>query len=1512
MTSGQTIHRGTALRQSSFAHNWVSHDDGSRSIRRRLMAVLRMAHRTLGISRKRLGLGTLSIGAGMGSVGGGITAIFLFAGRADGLSNLERGHTLPGAPTCPRCGRPLAVFATIQAAARRIARGWLRQTAVAGGFGLSIAGAFAIDAMTSPVFAGTCVQMDAIGTSSAFGSGASTAATCGPFSIAIGAGSGAQATNYGVAIGDAASSNGMNSVAIGRQTVASGAQSSALGQGAQATQTNTTAVGNSSIASASGASAFGVNASAQGISSSAFGTNANASGQQSIAIGNNSSSGGLLSIAVGDSTSAAGVRASAVGIAAVASGDYSLALGYTAKTTGISSVAVGAAAATANYAAAFGTNAAASGVQSLAAGYGANASAQNALAFGTSAAGSAADAVAMGTGTIANSTDAVAIGHASTATGGKAVAVGSGNVANGNGAVAIGDPNTATGNGAVAQGMDNTATGNGSVAMGNTNMVGGGGQAVSVAGTAAQGAVGIGYQNNVVGQGAVAIGDSNVANGTSAIAVGSTANASAANAIALGAGATATNAGAVALGAGSVTAAAVGTASTTINGTTYTFAGTNPASTVSVGAPGSERTITNVAAGRISGSSTDAINGSQLFATNSAIGTLGTQVNNLGATTASTLGGGATYNTTTGNITGFSQPINSVSATGAVSGPTVQNTVANALSALNTNVNNTANIAVKYDAAGGNTITLGATGGAGAPAGGVKITNLTAGTLSGTSTDAVNGSQLYATNQTISNIQNGGGIKYFHANSTLADSNPIGTDSVAIGPNAVANNANDVALGSGSITAAAVGTASTTINGTTYTFAGTNPASTVSVGAPGSERTITNVAAGRVSGSSTDAINGSQLFATNTAIDSLASTVTNINNGGGIKYFHANSALADSTAGGIDSVAIGPTANAIGASSVAIGFGSVASNAGDVAMGQGSTTTTTTAVAGATIGGTSYTFAGATPSGAFSVGSAGQERQIQNVAAGQLTASSTDAVNGSQLFATNQQVTANTTSINNLGNAITNIAGNTSTAYVGTNGAGIRYVRTNETGLPQSDAFAQSQGATAVGYGATASATDALALGQGTQVGIVGGVALGAGSVVNRPLAPATGTLPAGPATIVYNTSDQILLGAVSLGYSGAYRQITNVADGTQAQDAVTIRQLQGAIASVAATSTQYFHANSTGLDSLAVGQESVAIGPTTVVNGNNGIGMGNGAVVDATAPGGTAIGQNAHVVAADGISMGTNSQSGGVQSVAIGAGAVANNSGSVALGAGSVTQAAVGTSSTTINGTTYTFAGTAPVSTVSVGDVGSERTVTNVAAGRLSASSTDAVNGSQLYATNTAIGSLQSGLGTLDQNAVKYDTNPDGSKKNSVTLQGGDPNAPVVISNVAAGVADTDAVNVKQLNNGIASSKTYTDQVAATTLSQANNYTDQKFGQLNQDIDNVRQEGRQAAAIGLAAASLRYDDRPGKLSAAVGGGAWRGQGALAFGAGYTSENGRLRSNLSAAAAGGNWGVGGGLSVTLN
>ncbi|MCO6181012.1 YadA-like family protein [Ciceribacter sp. RN22] len=260
--------------------------------------------------------------------------------------------------------------------------------------------------------------------------------------------------------------------------------------------------------------------------------------------------------------------------------------------------------------------------------------------------------------------------------------------------------------------------------------------------------------------------------------------------------------------------------------------------------------------------------------------------------------------------------------------------------------------------------------------------------------------------------------------------------------------------------------------------------------------------------------------------------------------------------------------------------------------------------------------------------------------------------------------------------------------------------------------------------------------------------------------------------------------------------------------------------------------------------------------------------------------------------------------------------------------------------------------------DPGAAQKLTNLAAGTVSSISADAINGTQLYgvsqsvATNLGGGSVVNtdgtvsaptyniagnsytnvgdALGALDSqsaNAVQYDTDSSGNKLNSVTLKGGDPNAPVLLSNLATGVADTDAVNVKQLKDGVVSANaytdtkvtwaidqanTYSDQVGATTLNKANAYTDYKFGQLNQELGEVRGEARQAAAIGLAAASLRYDDRPGKASVAIGGGVWRGEGALAFGAGYTSEEGRVRANVSGTVAGGHVGVGAGLSFTLN
>src|SRR5262249_49599665 len=147
-----------------------------------------------------------------------------------------------------------------------------------------------------------------------------------------------------------------------------------------------------------------------------------------------------------------------------------------------------------------------------------------------------------------------------------------------------------------------------------------------------------------------------------------------------------------------------------------------------------------------------------------------------------------------------------------------------------------------------------------------------------------------------------------------------------------------------------------------YTFAGTNATGTVSVGTAGFERTITNLAAGRISSASTDAVNGSQLYATDVALSNLSNTVNGLPNGPSpIKYFHASSTLADSSATGTDSIAVGPIAVASASNAIAIGNGAMAMTVNSIALGSGSI---------------------ADRANTVSVGSVGNERQITNVAAG--------------------------------------------------------------------------------------------------------------------------------------------------------------------------------------------------------------------------------------------------------------------------------------------------------------------------------------------------------------------------------------------------------------------------------------------------------------------------------------------------------------------------------------------------
>jgi autotransporter adhesin len=1472
-------------------------------------------------------------------------------------------------------------------------------------------------------------------------------------SVAIGSSSKTVGSQNAVALGTSAQANSGQATALGGFTNATGEGSLAAGLSSQSLFAHATAVGwqayatalnaiylgartTGTGASAESAIAIGTDVTSSGTYAIAMGIQANASQSDAIAIGRNATATGLNSIYLGARPSgiagsgATANNAIAVGIDVTASGVGSVAVGNSTVASGLNSLALG--------------NSSATATNAVVVGRANTASANNSLAIGLSSQAQAASTIAIGdTNTVAAAagTGSVAGGHNSQVTGGTgAIALGEGQIANGNGAVAIGDPNSANGNGAIAVGSNNTANGDGAVAQGNGN--------------------------NAQGVGSVAVGNTSSALGAGSVAFGNTA--------------TANNANDVALGSGSSTATAVGTTGVTINGTAYTFQGTTPGSTVSVGAAGAERTVTNVAAGRISGSSTDAINGSQLFATNQAVSTLGTSVTNLGNTVtnlgdtiATSIGGGTTYDPGTGNITTsvtyggntynslqqvFTQ-IDGAVAAGAVhyysvndngtQGGNFANDGATGLNALAAGVGATA-VADNATALGqgtGVSVLGGVALGSGAvsdraiaPASGSilvgtnvipfnttdrnllgavsvgnttdfrQITNVADGTED---QDAVTLRQLKGAMSSFSVTP----IKYFHANSTATDSAAIGAESVAVGPQTTVNGDNgigignqaivaqtapggtaigqnatvnladgvalgtnatsngiqamalgtgaqaafagSVALGAGSATDAAVGTAGTTINGTSYAFAGTTPGSTVSVGTTGAERTITNVAAGRVDGGSTDAINGSQLFAANQAIGTVGASVTNLGNTvtnlgdsiansyggsttydpatgtlntsityggntysslqqvfnqidtGGIKYFHANSNLADSLASGLNSVAIGPVSTANTENAVSIGNGATAgTNVGDVALGSGSVTGAVVATAGGTIAGNNYAYAGTTPTSTVSVGAVGAERTITNVAAGQVNGASTDAINGSQLFATNQ-------ALETLNNTVTA----TATHYYSVNDGGTQGGNFANDG-------ASGVNALAAGVNATAAADNATSLGQGTSVSVLGGVALGSGALSDRAIAPASGSILVGTNVIPYNTTDRTLLGAVSVGNATDFRQITNVADGTEDQDAVTLRQLKGAMSSFSVTPIKYFHANSTASDSAAIGAESVAVGPQTTVNGDNGIGIGNHAIVAQTAPGGTAIGQNTTVNLADGVAVGTNATSNGIQAVALGAGTQAAFAGSVALGAGSTTDAAVGTANETLAGVSYNFAGATPGSTVSVGSVGAERTITNLAAGRISGTSTDAINGSQLYATNQTLELLGSQIINLSNTVNNFPTGGGGGGTNTTYNNSGDNNTASsatgnnstaigagsnasgdnsvaigagsvansantvsvgsvgnerTITNVANGVNPTDAANVGQVNQALEEAKNW-----------SKDYVDQRFQSVDQDLNRIGNRANAGVASAMAMASLPQAYQPNQNSAAVAVGTFHGETGVAVGMSTITESGRYVLKLNA------------------
>ncbi|EIH4590516.1 TPA: hypothetical protein GGB16_09660 [Escherichia coli] len=849
--------------------------------------------------------------------------------------------------------------------------------------------------------------------------------------------------------------------------------------------------------------------------------------------------------------------------------------------------------------------------------------------------------------------------------------------------------------------------------------------------------------------------------------------------------------------------------------------------------------ITNVLAGTVSSASTDAINGSQLHGLSSSIATY--------------LGGGAT-----------------VSDSGVFSGPTYNidgndyTNVGAALDAINTSLSDSLGDALLWDSTTG---AFSAKHGSTASV----ITNVADGAVSDSSSDAVNGSQLYDVSNSVVDVLGGGA--------------GVNTDGSISAPTYTIANTDYDNVGD------ALNALDTTLDDAMLWDATAGENGAFSASHDGSASKITNVAAGTISDTSTDAVNGAQLHGVSSSVAEALGGGAAVNSDGSISA--PTYTIADT-----DYTNVGDAMNAID---------STLDNAllWDATAGE---------------------------NGAFNASHDGKASVITNVANGQINETSTDAVNGSQLNATNM--------------LIQNIAGDTSESYITENGEGINYVRTNDSGLVFEDASATGVGATAVGYNSVASGDSSVAIGQNSSSTIESGIALGSSSVSNRVILQGSRdtSVTEDGVVIGYNTSDGELLGALSIGDDGKYRQIINVADGSEAHDAVTVRQLQNAIGAVATTPSKYFHANSTEEDSLAVGEDSLAMGAKTIVNGDAGIGIGLNTLVLTDAINGISIGSNASANHANSIAMGSGSQTTrgaqtdytaynmdapqnsvgefsvgsedgqrqitnvaagsadtdavnvgqlkvtdervaqntqsitnlnnqvtnldtrvtniengigdivttgstkyfktntdgvdanaqGKDSVAIGSGSIAAADNSVALGTGSVAD---------------------EENTISVGSSTNQRRITNVAAGK---NATDAVNVAQLKSSEAG--------------GVRYDTKADGSIDYSNITLGGGNGGTTRISNVSAGVNNNDAVNYAQLKQSVQETKQYTDQ---------------RMVEMDNKLSKTESKLSGGIASAMAMTGLPQAYTPGASMASIGGGTYNGESAVALGVSMVSANGR-------------------------
>ena len=848
--------------------------------------------------------------------------------------------------------------------------------------------------------------------------------TSDPLGIAMGALS-KSGSNQSIAIGylseakgtNAASGGGNPGTAVGAGAKSIGAGTSAYGLSAYATADYATAIGKSANAAAINSIAIGKGASITapiagttfgGQDSIAMGTGASAKQHSSVTIGPGSTSDGVRNITIGPKASASGVDSIAIGNGGVGGDKNNTGFGGNGNTYTIN------------------VNDISTNVY-----YGVKSVDDGSIAFGNRA-NAAKGGLAIGTVSIADG--GIAVGQS---------------VLSKNG-VAIGSAVSATAANAVALGSRAEASSVGAVAIGGYSVT---------------------DKTKAQGNNALAIGASAVTNGNETIAIGKSANASNSNAVAVGKNANASIANSVAIGSDSTTDTnATRQANTTINGITYNFAGatSDAGMQVSVGAAGKERQIKNVAAGEVSATSTDAINGSQLFAVASQIkpqlkyvsiksDTELDNANNDGATADKAIAIGPIAKASSKSAVAIGNTSTASSENAIAIGNNSNSSGVDSVAIGPSSVsNNVGSVAVGKDAKANGAFTVALGGGnwqsKGAQANGVGTIALGTYTRTKESTNY----QTAVGFESKTDAESATAIGY-KAVASGKDSVALGTgasttgqDALTFGHNSQANGNSSLAMGLGaqanSNNAIALGyqTNSNSTNSTNGVFIGsvagkeTNGVGNIGIGSNTGNKIIgdNNVSIGTGAGSVTatnvyaseSIMLGTQARAINST---AANPVTNVIAIGKWSSGGSNSTIAigqNASSTNQNSIAIGTNASAPAYNGVAIGSFSVANTEGGTVEGYNANASRTDKYAG---------LAGAVLKGnlgAVSIGNGGtMTRQIKNLAAG---TADTDAVNVAQLKSVNLAFKGNTGvggDVNLATNPLT-IKGNDS--YITTNASG--------------------------------------------------------------------------------------------------------------------------------------------------------------------------------------------------------------------------------------------------------------------------------------------------------------------------------------------------------------------------------------------------------------------------------------------------------------------------------------------